>query len=90
MRKFPVLVGLICAIFVSSCIPRWLVVGDDDQPTVCVAEYVAVTPSVLLGTDGCGNFWVKDSEGCWVLSDSLDTVIQIECPLPGDTLAIAR
>jgi hypothetical protein len=55
----------------------------------CVAEYLEIAPGYELGMDGCGNTWVKLPDGCYVMDDSLQMLIPIVCPAPGDTLAAA-
>jgi hypothetical protein len=70
-----------------------------DAPIVCVAQYEQINEQVELGTDGCGNEWLRigvaDSSGvvtstCWLLDEAtgLEIEREIACPAAGDTIAV--
>lgn len=56
---------------------------------LCVARYVQLTPDTLVGYDGCGNVWVKDTttDKCHILSADGTRMLDIHCPAQGDTLS---
>lgn len=59
-------------------------------PIVCVATYKQLPDGSEIGSDGCGNAWLKVDGDCYLLDDSLKAFIPIECPAQGDTLAIVE
>ena len=52
----------------------------------CVARYVQLTPTTMVGYDGCGNVWVKDTlaDSCQVLSADGMRMLDCRCPQQGE------
>lgn len=99
MKHFSLTSLSLLALLSAGCLSSLArLVGDDDQPTACVARYDPVAPGVDVGHDGCGNYWLRtqvgyapgDSVECAILSADGVSMIAIRCPASGDTLAVAR